>query len=551
MNLLLLLLALPQAPSLVATEQAKLLASDTIGSGGLGLAVALDGDTAVVGATGQAGNASTSGAAYVYVRSGGVWTEQAKLAASDGAAGDLFGWSVALDGDTAVVGALFDQDAGPQSGAAYVFQRTGSSWTEQAKLVAGDAASGDQFGWSVSIDGDSVVAGAPFDTHTALFEGSAYVFTRSGVSWSEQAKLTASQAAPADNFGGSTSISGDTVLIGASGLDGAAGNTGAAFVYVRSGTSWSEQAMLDDPNGTLNDEFGFSVALDADTALIGMPGDDDLASRAGAALVFTRAGSSWSQQAKLTVGDGGIGDTLGWAVALDGDAAVLGAPADDDGGPDAGAAYTFLRNGGVWTEQVKLVAGDAEPLDDFGTSVAVSGATGLIGSPGDDDACPTQFNCQSGAAYTYTFAGGPPALYCTAGTSFFGCTVSLGATGDASASASSGFTLFGQNAQTGRFGSFIFGTNGRQAMPWGTSDSFMCVVPPLKRGGVVNSVGTGSCGGGFAQDLNALWCSTCPAPQKNPGAGAVVQAQLWYRDPMSTSNQTTVFSNAIEFLVAP
>ena len=146
----------------------------------------------------------------------------------------------------------------------------------------------------------------------------------------------------------------------------------------------------------------------------------------------------------------------------------------------------------------------------------------------------------------------PSVNYCTAGTSFNGCTVLLSSTGIASASASSGFTVFGNGVEGAKNGTFFMGTNGQQANPWGNSSSFQCVVPPVSRAGLQTATGTsGLCDGVMARDLNALWCSTCPKPPKNPGAGAVVQVQLWYRDPFNTSNQTTTFSDALEFTVAP
>jgi hypothetical protein len=142
--------------------------------------------------------------------------------------------------------------------------------------------------------------------------------------------------------------------------------------------------------------------------------------------------------------------------------------------------------------------------------------------------------------------------YCTAGTSASGCQASLSATGTASASAASNFGLTAAGVEGAKDGLYFFGTNGRQASPWGNGTSYQCVTPPVKRAGLLAGSGTsGACDGSFQQDLNALWCPTCPKPGHNPGAGATVQAQLWYRDPLNTSNQTTSLSDAIEFVLAP
>jgi hypothetical protein len=152
----------------------------------------------------------------------------------------------------------------------------------------------------------------------------------------------------------------------------------------------------------------------------------------------------------------------------------------------------------------------------------------------------------------YELGCATPASYCTAGTSASGCQAALGATGTPSASAATGFTLSASDVEGAKDGLFFFGSNGRQANPWGSSSSFQCVTPPVIRAGLLSGSGTaGACDGAFTQDLNALWCSSCPKPSKNPGAGAVVQAQLWYRDPLSSSNQTTSLSDAIEFTVQP
>ena len=192
------------------TEIVKLTASDAAAGDWFGRYVAVSGATVVVGAPNDDDNGSNSGSAYVFVRSGISWSQQAKLTASDAAAFDFFGVSVAISGDTAVVGANFDDGKGVDSGSAYVFVRSGTTWTEQAKLTASDAAALDQFGIEVSISGDTAVVGAFSDDDSGSRSGSAYVFVHSGATWTEQAKLTASDAAIDDRFGRSVSVSGDT-----------------------------------------------------------------------------------------------------------------------------------------------------------------------------------------------------------------------------------------------------------------------------------------------------------------------------------------------------
>ena len=216
-------------------------------------------------------------------------TEVAKLTASDAAAFDFFGESVSISGDTALVGAPLDDDAGSDSGSASVFVRSGTTWTQQAKLTAGDAAALDQFGESVSISGDTAVVGAFGDDDAGVNSGSAYVFVRSGTTWTQQAKLTASDAAAGDQFGRSVSISGDTALVGAVGDDDAGSDSGSAYVFVRSGTTWTQQSKLTAGDAAAFDFFGFSVSISGDTVLVGAQGDDDAGTASGSAYIFELA----------------------------------------------------------------------------------------------------------------------------------------------------------------------------------------------------------------------------------------------------------------------
>ena len=337
----------------VWTQQAKLIAGAGASGAGFGNSVALSGDTALVG--------GASNAVYVFLRSGTVWNQQARLTAADGASGDLFGHKVALSGDTVVVGATFDDTpAGVNAGSAYVFIRSGTVWTQQAKLTAADGASDDRFGSAVALSADTVVVGANGDaTPAGRNVGSAYAFTRRGALWTQQAKLTASDGEPDDLFGSRVALSGDTVLVGAYVDDTPAGaDSGSAYVFIRSGTVWSQQAKLIAGDGAPGDWFGISVALSGDTALVGAFLDSTQAGMAaGSAYVFTRSGTSWSQQAKISAGDGAAEDLFGVSVALSGDTALVGAYVDDTpAGVNAGSAHIFARRGTSWTQQAQFTA---------------------------------------------------------------------------------------------------------------------------------------------------------------------------------------------------
>jgi hypothetical protein len=312
--------------------QQKLLASDGVAHDFFGYSVSLSGDTALIGAIGVD---SFIGAAYVFIRSGGTWAQQAELFALDGAVNDQFGCSVSLSGDTALVGA-YGHDS--NEGSAYVFTRSGTTWDQQEQLLASDGATNDQFGLSVALDGDTALIGAHWDEEIDDDDsGSVYVFIRTGTAWSQQQKLLASDAAAYDEFGLSVSLSGDTALIGAPKND-AASTPGSAYVFIRTGMTWSQQQKLVASDGTAPDYFGCSVYVDGDSALVGSFWGDGMQTDSGSAYVFSRSGATWTQQAKVFASDGGGYEEFGYSVALSGEFALIGAFGDDN---SKGSAYVF------------------------------------------------------------------------------------------------------------------------------------------------------------------------------------------------------------------
>jgi len=394
------------------SEQAHPTAADTPTADDLfGYAVALDGDTAVVGAVFDDDGGTDAGSAYVYTRSGITWTLQQKLVASDGAGGDNFGVSVAINGDSIVVGAFLEDHVGTglDAGAAYVFTRNGAVWTQQQKLIASDGADGDRFGVDVAISSDTVVVGAYLDDNgLETTAGSAYVFTRSGTVWTEQQKLTASDGLADDQFGISVAIEGDTSAIGSRQDDTLAGvNAGSAYVFTRSGTSWTEQQKLTASDGGLGDNLGYTIELSGNTVIVASIADDNAGGTdAGSAYVFTRSGTVWSEQQKLTATDGAASDFFGTSLAIQGDTVIVGSSADDiDGvGTNAGSAYVYRRCNGVWTEDRKLFASDGASADEFGRSAAIDGDTVVI-SAGLDD---TASGADAGSIYVFTSAASCP-----------------------------------------------------------------------------------------------------------------------------------------------
>ena len=392
----------------------KLVADDGLTQDRLGYSVAVSGDTAVVGAPEDevASNQQQRGAAYVYVRNGSTWTQQQKLLASDGVGGDKFGTSVAIHGDTIVVGA--PNNGGSDEGAAYVFTRAGSAWTQQQKLLKTGGENQDYFGQSVAVEGDTVVVGAIFESNngTAANQGAAYVFTRTGAAWTQAATLRGSDSNFSDWFGASVSISGNTVAVGAPIAE--TPTKGAAYVFTGAGSAWTQQQKLPLPSdiGVAND-FGASIAVSGDTVVVGArlndhgPGAND-ASNQGAAYVFHRSGGVWTQQQKLTAADAGLGDEFGQSVALEGNVALVGARADSFGtSPNVallqGSAYVFTRSGAAWTQHSKLSAFDGAAHDQFGWAVALSGSTAVVGAYLDD----VDGQQDQGSAYVFALSGLP------------------------------------------------------------------------------------------------------------------------------------------------
>lgn len=364
------------APSTIGTKLTKLTASDGLTSDRFGISVAISGNTAVVGAPWEE---SQRGAAYVYRRVGQNWVEEAKLTASDGLATLKFGFAVAISGDTIIVGGS-PYHAPLTEGSAYVFTRTDDSWIEEAKLTASDGANGNHFGISVAVSGDTAVVGASG-------ANAAYLFTRTAEGWTETEKLLARDAAAGDNFGQFVAVSGDTALIGAPKGDGTTADEGSAYVFIESEGGWIQEAELyPSEGGAKDDEFGFWVGVSGDTAIVGVINDDvGLNIDQGSAYVFTRRGTTWTQEAHLIAPDGAPVDRFGRSVAISGDTLIVGAQNDDvaaDDHPltDQGSAYVFSRNGSTWTQQAKLAAADGGMGDLFGVSVAMSGRKAVIGA---------------------------------------------------------------------------------------------------------------------------------------------------------------------------
>jgi hypothetical protein len=380
--------------NVVTNAQPKLI-GEPLGSSQYGQAVAISGDTAAVGG----GNG-----VYIFARNGENWALAQQIPSSVNGTTTLApGSSIAISGDTMVVGAGGSRINGNTGqGAVLIYTRNGSTWVLQQQLTASDGGAMDLFGTRAAFSGDTIIVGAHGDAVGGMTQrGAAYVFTRNGATWTEQQKLIAADGAASDLFGLNVAISSNSIIVGAESANVGTGiDQGAAYVFTRSGTVWTQQAKLIASDGDSNRRFGTSVAIENDTAIVGSVQGVAANDRQGAAYVFNRSGTTWTEQQKLSALDGKTFDFFGYSLALSGDKLLVGAYAADNrrrGVENTGAVYIFSRQGSTWNNGGKFVAFDGETGDQLGTSVAISNNFVVSGAVGDD--APGVFN--QGSAYIF------------------------------------------------------------------------------------------------------------------------------------------------------
>jgi hypothetical protein len=562
-------------------------------------------DSAAVGVNGAQSNVSgfsNSGAAYVFVRSGSTWVQQAYLKASNTGLNDGFGDSVAISGDTVVVGAPREDGEGSSSasssGAAYVFVRSGSSWSQQAYLKASNAGIGDRFGEAVAVSGDTLVVGALGEgssatgingdqaDNSASLSGAVYVFDRTGSAWTQVAYIKASNTDALDQFGGSIAVSGDTLVVAArnesssaTGVDGdqadnSADSSGAAYVFARSGSSWSQQAYLKASNTDSFDGFGVAVAASGDTVVVGaqyesssatgVDGDpfDNAAGLSGAAYVFSRTGTTWAQEAYLKASNTGVGDEFGVAVSVSDDTILVGAPAErssatgvdgdqsSNGANRSGAVYVFARSGSSWAQEAYLKASNTGRFDVFGATVAISGGAAVVGAFGEDSSATgvggdpsSNAAGGSGAVYVFDGIGGVGIAYCAAAVNSTGGIGSLAGSGSAS-TADNSLTLVATGLPPMVSGFFLTSTVQDFAMNPAGSEGNLCLG-----GAIGRYVGPGQIQQADASGAFSLLLDLANTPQ--PGgpvsinAGETWSFQAWHRD-SNMAGSTSNFTNGLE-----
>lgn len=322
-------------------QQAKLVAEPAFADDTLGGKVALKNDVAMLGAMRRDDKGKDSGAVVSFERQANSWKQSRIFTAPDAKPGDAFGQSVALTENHLVIGAPRNDALGNDSGAAYIYKRESGKWHYQTKITASDGAAGDLFGISVAIDGNTIVVGADLHDEKAENAGAVYVYVLENNKWQQQAKLMASDAGDTDIFGVRVAVSGDTALISARrddtkelGID-----AGSAYIFVRNGNSWTQQVKLTSPDGQADDRFGRGVALSKDTAIISAMNHDANGSNTGALYVYKNGPEGWRYTSKFVARSSKPEDKFGWNVGLSDGVAVIATPHHDAKGQDSGAVF--------------------------------------------------------------------------------------------------------------------------------------------------------------------------------------------------------------------
>ena len=367
-------------PVPVTTEyQDDVLVESETETAGFGAAVAFDQNTALIGAPLVDTDGPGTGLVYVYVRESGRWSREDVLAPEEGTAGETFGAAVAVDGDLAIVGAPPAAGNDEATGSAYAFSRTYASWSQQDVLQPGDLSAGDAFGETTALKGTTGMVGAPS-------AGDVHVFGAYSGRWTHDATITGAEAGD-DRFGSALDVQDAVVVIGAGRAtpEEQAENAGAVYVYESGAGGWSRTFTITPDESVAGDRFGEDVAVGSEYLVAGAPGADATGDTSGAAYVFAAERGEWPQEDKLVATDGDADDDFGRSVALTGQTAIVGAPRDEDpDGPDSGSAYVFFGDVPAWRQEAKLLPSEGRPDAGFGAAIAVVGQTVLVGTDAEE-----------------------------------------------------------------------------------------------------------------------------------------------------------------------
>lgn len=491
---------------------------------GVGWSSAIDGDTALFGAP----YADGTGAVFVFEHTSGGWQERARLAPSDGQSGDAFGWSVALSGDFALIGAPGDDDQGFDAGTAFVFQRVGSSWSEFDKLTGSIVDAQDAFGSSVAIDNGIAFVGAPLADGVASNSGAVFFFLQSGPIFGEFQVLTASDGDAGDQFGIALDMQWGIAVIGAARDDSPGADSGSAYVFTQGAISYFETAKLTASDAVGFEHFGGAVDFDAGRILVGAHFAQGISSNTGAAYVFEIGKGGWTEAAKLFDPEGLAMDGFGASVFLEDERALIGAPQNLTAVAREGRGYLAERRGGSWELTSKYAASDGAMFDHLGGSALLYQDSALIGAPNESETAP-----QSGSIYVFDARPRLGNAYCPATENSAGLVGHLFATGSAVA-ADNDLLLRAECCPPNKVGLFFYGP-GQVQLPLG--NGFRCVGGALRRLGppqLTDAIGAAE----RVVDLTvepALSDITLAVPVQ-------MNFQFWHREAAGGSNLTSAVS---------
>lgn len=387
--------------ALTVSDGALLLPADIAFNAGFGQHLAMDGDTLLAGSL---WGDDTDGKVHSFRWNGSAWIEESLIRPATVGVSDRFGATIVIQGDTAAITAIGDgANIGDEEGTVYIFQRSGSAWTEVIRLVSPTPTYYGQFGDALALDGNTLLVGAPGENAT---RGVVYVYDRNPNTgaWQQSGQITAPSLNAEDGFGDAVALDGTLAVIAAPTRDAGAANAGTVYAFRRSGSTWALEKTFLPPTLEVEGRFGRNaVAVDGDTIAIGNYEYDQVIDNGGAVYVYTRNGSNWSQQARLEATAPALYASVGWSISLQGNRLVAGAHNETGASHRSGAAYVFERSGSTWTEAAKLVGAGTEWLNNFGFYVAMSGDRIAVSATRDTTAVG-----ESGSVFTFTLSPTPP-----------------------------------------------------------------------------------------------------------------------------------------------
>ena len=374
--------------------QTKLLAADAAQYDYFGLSVAVKGDTAIVGAYGKSDLARNAGAAYVFTRNAGSWTQQARLGTSTPLIDAYLGATVATNGSYTAAGAPYASVGAQNDGVVYLFSN--ATWQQQTILLPNDPDLLSQFGSALAINNNTLFVGAPMHDSFGVNAGAVYVFAFDGLSWVQRQKLIGADTVPGDRFGSALALNDNWLAVSAPLHSSPGGPGGAVYLFQFDGVSWVQRYKVGAPDTIAGDRFGSALALDDGWLAVSAPLHRFVGSASGAVYLFEFNGTAWAQRQKLVASDTAGSDQFGSALALENRRLVVGAPLHNSNGPASGAVYIFERATTTWIERAKLIGSDTNAGDRLGGSISIDGNTILVGAYGDTAAGPA-----TGAAYVF------------------------------------------------------------------------------------------------------------------------------------------------------